>query len=43
MEDEMENALLATQLLFNLMGGLGIFFLGVGALWFVSVYKDKVK
>ena len=43
MEDEMENALLATQLLFNVMGGLGIFFLGVGVLWFVSVYKDKEK
>ena len=39
----MENALLATQLLFNVMGGLGIFFLGVGVLWFVSVYKDKEK
>ena len=24
-------------------GGLGIFFLGIGALWFVSVYKDKEK
>ena len=43
MEDEMENALMATQLLFNVMGGLGIFFLGVGVLWFVSVYKDKEK
>ena len=37
----MENALLATQLLFNLLGGLGLFFLGIGVLWFVSVYKDK--
>ncbi len=41
--NEMDNALLATQLLFNVMGGLGIFFLGVGVLWFVSVYKDKEK
>ena len=39
----MEQALLATQLLFCLMGGLGIFFVGVGVLWFVSVYKDKHK
>ena len=37
----MENALLATQLLFNLLGGLGLFFLGIGVLWFVSVYKNK--
>jgi len=39
----MENALLATQLIFYLMGGLGLFFLGVGVLLFVSVYKDKQK
>jgi len=37
----MENALVAVQLIFYLMGGLGLFFLGVGVLWFVSVYKDK--
>jgi hypothetical protein len=43
MEGDMEQALLATQLLFYLLGGLGIFFLGVGVLWFVSVYKDKEK
>jgi hypothetical protein len=36
----MENAVLGTQILFNLMGGLGLFFLGIGVLWFVSVYKD---
>jgi len=41
MEDDMEQALLATQLLFYLLGGLGIFFLGVGVLWFVTVYKEK--
>jgi len=41
MEDDMEQALLATKLLFFLLGGLGIFFLGIGVLWFVSVYKDK--
>jgi len=39
----MENALLATKLLFYLMGGLGIFFIGIGVLWFVSVYKDNHK
>ena len=43
MEDDMEQALLATQLVFNLLGGLGIFFFGVGVLWFVSVYKEKEK
>ena len=37
----MEKALLATQLLFFILGGLGIFFLGVGVLWFVTVYKEK--
>ena len=39
----MENALLATQLLFYILVGLGIFFWGVGVLWFVSVYKGKNK
>lgn len=39
----MEQALLTTQLLFFLLGGLGIFFLGIGVLWFVSIYKDKKK
>jgi len=28
-------------LLFNLMGGLGLFFTGVGVLWFASIYKNK--
>ena len=37
----MEKALLATQLLFYCMGGLGMFFVGIGVLWFVSVYKEK--
>jgi hypothetical protein len=41
MEDEMEQALSAVQLLFYLLGGLGIFFMGVGMLWFVDVYKKK--
>jgi len=37
----MDQALQAVQLLFYLMGGLGLFFLGIGALWFVTVYKEK--
>ena len=37
----MENALSAVQLLFYLLGGLGLFFTGVGVLWFVSVYRGK--
>ena len=37
----MQNALAAVQLLFYLLAGFGIFFLGVGVLWFVSVYKAK--
>ena len=39
----MEQAALATQVLFNLMASLGLFFLGVGVLWFVSIYKEKEK
>ena len=37
----MENALTAVQIIFYLMGGLGLFFLGVGVLSFVDVYKKK--
>jgi hypothetical protein len=37
----MEHALPAVQLLFYLLGGLGLIFLGIGVLWFVSVYKEK--
>jgi len=37
----MEQALLASQLLFYILGGLGLFFTGVGVLWFVTVYKEK--
>ena len=37
----MEQALLATQILFYTLGGLGLFFTGVGVLWFVTVYKAK--
>ena len=39
----MENALMAVQVLFYLMGGLGLFFFGVGVLWFVDVYKKKTE
>jgi hypothetical protein len=41
MEDGMENALMAVQIIFYLMGGLGLFFLGVGVLSFVDIYKKK--
>jgi len=34
MEDEMLEAA-------AILNSIGIFFLGVGALWFVSVYRDK--
>ncbi len=37
----MEQALVAVQLVFYIMGGLGLFFTGVGVLWFVSVCKEK--
>ena len=40
-EDDMEQALVAVQLVFFIMGGLGLFFTGVGVLWFVTVYKEK--
>jgi len=29
------------QGLFCLLGGIGVFFVGVGVLWFVSIYKEK--
>jgi hypothetical protein len=31
----------AVEIIWHLMGGLGLFFMGVGVLWFVTVYKDK--
>jgi hypothetical protein len=37
MEDDMENAVMATQILAN----LGIFLGGIGVLWYVTVYRDK--
>lgn len=39
----MEKALVAAQILGQILGGLGLFFLGVGMLWAVSVYKKKNK
>ena len=40
----MGNALEATTLLFNVMGGLGLFFMGIGVLWWVSILdKEKKK
>jgi len=40
----MEKALLAVQLIFYLLGGLGLFFLGLGVLWWVSILdKEKKK
>jgi len=40
MEEEMEDAALAVSILFYVMGGLGLFFTGVGVLWGVTVYKE---
>lgn len=37
----MEHVLMATQIVFYLLGGLGLFFLGIGLLWLVTVYKEK--
>ena len=36
----MENAAVAVSILFDVMAGLGLFFMGVGVLWFVTVYKE---
>jgi len=40
MEDDMGASEVMT-LFFHVMGGLGLFFTGVGVLWFVTVYKEK--
>jgi hypothetical protein len=37
------DAVAATTMLFNLLAGLGLFFMGIGALWFVTVYKNARK
>jgi hypothetical protein len=31
----------AVAAFFYILGGLGLFFTGVGVLWFVTVYKEK--
>lgn len=35
------NAIDYINIFYHMMSGLGLFFLGVGVLWFVSVYKEK--
>jgi len=40
MEDDMD-ASTGMTIFFQLMVGLGVFFMGVGVLWFVDVYKKK--
>ena len=37
----MNGAVEATAVLFNVLGGLGLFLLGTGMMWFVSLYKEK--
>jgi hypothetical protein len=39
MEDDMENAVMATQILAN----LGIFLGGIGLIWFATLYRDRNK
>jgi len=36
------NASTAVTIFYHMMSGLGIFFMGVGVLWFVSVYKETL-
>ena len=38
MEEDMPEAAVFAS---DILSSIGIFFLGVGVLWFVSVYKDK--
>ena len=40
MEDDMDGPSEFMALFFHLMGGLGLFFSGIGVLWFVTVYKE---
>jgi hypothetical protein len=39
----MEDAAVAVSIMFYILGGLGLFFTGVGVLWGVTVYRDKEK
>jgi len=41
MEDDMVGPAEAMALFFHLMGGLGLFFMGIGVLGGVTVYRDK--
>jgi hypothetical protein len=38
----MEKKMEQLEVIGQFFGGLGIFFLGIGVLWFVSVYKEKM-
>jgi hypothetical protein len=38
-EDDMETAVMATQIL----GNLGLFLGGLGLIWFATLYRDKNK
>jgi hypothetical protein len=39
----MEDATVAVSIMFYVMGSLGLFFTGVGALWGATVYKEKMS
>ncbi len=38
----MDNAMNAVEMLFHILGGLGLFFTGVGALWLATLHKDRI-
>jgi len=45
-ENEMENLVGIGQFwggAFGFFGGLGVFFIGVGFLWFITIYRDIHK
>jgi hypothetical protein len=45
-EDDMENLVGIGQFwggAFGFFGGLGVFFIGIGFLWFVTIYRDIHK
>jgi hypothetical protein len=42
-EGDMHNLVPIGQFFGGFFGGLGIFFLGCAAFWFVSVYSQKMK
>ena len=43
MEDDMEQALIATQLVFFLLGGIGLFFMGIRSLYWMSDKEEAKK